>query len=111
MPEKMRVFRPIKATLKTVRQPEQRGDDPRQQAINSRYWRKLRIQAIREWVALNGPYCGDCKRPLDFHSETHVDHVIPHSGINDPLFSDLANTQVLCKTCHSRKTRRDNARS
>ena len=106
MPDRMKVFRPIKATLKTQIATD-RKDDPRQRALNSRYWRKLRLEAIRQWVQEHGPYCGDCQCALTFGQDMHVDHVIPHSGMNDPLFSDLSNTRVLCRTCHAIKTRKD----
>ena len=33
----------------------------------------------------------------------HVDHIEPHRG-NWTLFTSEANLQVLCESCHSRKT-------
>jgi 5-methylcytosine-specific restriction protein A len=33
-----------------------------------------------------------------------VDHIVPHSGPDDPLFWDASNHQTLCEACHNRKT-------
>jgi 5-methylcytosine-specific restriction protein A len=33
-----------------------------------------------------------------------VDHIVPVTGPDDPLFWDESNHQSLCHTCHSRKT-------
>jgi 5-methylcytosine-specific restriction enzyme A len=108
MPSKIPQYKPKgMAKAKQV----DRSDDPRQQALNSRYWRKLRLEIIREWVQREGPYCGDCRCALTFDRDMHVDHVIPHSGQDDPLFSDKRNTRVLCRSCHSAKTRRDECNS
>jgi 5-methylcytosine-specific restriction protein A len=37
-----------------------------------------------------------------------VDHVIPFNGVNDPLRTDWKNLRSICRTCHNRKTRRQN---
>lgn len=36
-----------------------------------------------------------------------VDHVVPVSGPDDPLFWDASNHQALTHECHSRKTMRE----
>jgi 5-methylcytosine-specific restriction protein A len=35
---------------------------------------------------------------------TVTDHILPHSGQQDPLFWAPDNHQSLCKRCHDRKT-------
>jgi 5-methylcytosine-specific restriction endonuclease McrA len=105
MPDRMKVFRPIKATLKTVRQPEQRPTVA-ERGYDAR-WQRYRLDVIREWVQTHGPYCGDCGQALDFHRGTHVDHVNGHNGQDDPKFWALDNLRVLCVGCHTIKTNRE----
>lgn len=38
----------------------------------------------------------------------HVDHILPVSGRDDPLFWDVSNHQPLCHACHSQKTAKEN---
>lgn len=45
--------------------------------------------------------CG-CRQPAE-----EVDHIIPVTGPDDPLFWEPSNHQGLTKACHSRKTARD----
>lgn len=75
-------------------------------------WRdKLRPeQLIRE------PFCRECARryppsdPRHRTKATVVDHIIPHGG-DRKRFTDPENLQSLCKTCHDRKTAREQAES
>lgn len=46
--------------------------------------------------------CG-CGQPAE-----EVDHIEPVTGPDDPRFWDPTNHQALSKTCHSRKTAREN---
>lgn len=38
-----------------------------------------------------------------------VDHVVPFNGVNDPLRTEWRNLMSVCRGCHNRKTRRQNA--
>lgn len=56
-------------------------------------WRKARITYLsKNLICLR---CGDIA--------TVVDHITPHKG-DISLFWNVANWQPLCKTCHNRKT-------
>ena len=59
-------------------------------------WRKVR----KEYLQYH-PACSDCGRMA-----TVVDHIVPHRG-NEDLMFDMGNFQALCKSCHGRKTARD----
>lgn len=63
---------------------------------NTARWKKLRAEHLaRE------PLCRGCGAPAEV-----VDHIRPHREDMD-LAYDPDNLQSLCKTCHQRKTRRD----
>jgi 5-methylcytosine-specific restriction protein A len=61
-------------------------------------------QAYRKLFLANNPLCVECDRP---EPATDVDHIVPVSGSDDPLFWDSENHQALCHSCHSRKTMRE----
>ena len=61
-------------------------------------WQKLRNRFIAQH-----PYCEECMKRGVLTMATDVDHFKPHLG--DPrLLYDEENLQSLCKSCHSRKT-------
>ena len=65
-------------------------------------WRKLRDRFIAQH-----PHCEECLKHGKITLATDVDHIIPHRG--DPkLLYDEGNLQSLCKSCHSRKTAKEN---
>lgn len=45
--------------------------------------------------------CQSCKRVVGKSREAHIDHIKPkkHGGTDDP-----GNLQVLCASCHAKKT-------
>lgn len=58
--------------------------------------------AIRKKVLLRDAYqCTSCKKVCHSKGDAQVDHIIPkdHGGSDDE-----SNLQVLCRSCHSRKT-------
>src|SRR5690554_5661002 len=65
-------------------------------------WRKY-----REWFLKQNPLCVECRKRGKLTPATEVDHIRPHKG--DPvLFWDAENNwQGLCKSCHSRKTAKE----
>jgi len=85
------------------RQRQKRIDSKRESANARGYgnsWRRLRR------LVLNAePLCRECKRNGRIMLATEVDHIVPRAngGTND-----FDNLQPLCKSCHSRKTAREN---
>jgi 5-methylcytosine-specific restriction protein A len=79
-----------------------RPDDGRPSAAQRGYdgrWRK-----IRAMVLARRPLCVECERHGVVRVATEVDHIIPLSKGGTHATDNL---QPLCKTCHSRKTRRE----
>jgi len=65
-------------------------------------WRKARVTYIKR-----NPLCVHCLAKGITSEATEVDHIIRHSGQDDPLFWARDNWQSLCNPCHSRKTRKE----
>ncbi len=64
-------------------------------------------QSLRKLVALRDGYqCRQCGRLCYRKGDMHIDHIVPHKG-NPDLFWDLDNLQVLCASCHSTKTAKE----
>ena len=58
-------------------------------------------ERISKMVRAQHPVCQICHdAPSD-----DVDHIIPFSGPNDPVRTQLSNLQAVCRACHQRKTR------
>jgi 5-methylcytosine-specific restriction endonuclease McrA len=66
-------------------------------------WYRLRARFVRDWFATKGPYCGLCHRVLVESKRTHVDHVIPFDGVDDPKRLDPRNLRVLCDSCNAKE--------
>ena len=49
------------------------------------------------------PLCVECKRNHKLTPATVVDHIVPHRG-NEQLMWSESNWQSLCKRCHDHKT-------
>lgn len=58
---------------------------------------------LRPTQLLQEPFCRECIRQGDRVRATDVDHIKPHRG-DWAVFTDRANLQSLCHSCHSRKT-------
>lgn len=71
---------------------------------NTSRWKTLR----KEFLKVN-PICVKCKANGVVKAATVVDHVKPHKG-SESLFWDQNNWQALCKTCHDRKTAKEDGR-
>ena len=68
-------------------------------------WRKVRNSYI-----MHNPLCEQCSRQGRVTAAQDVDHIVPFKGKDDPLRLDWNNFQSLCRRCHNKKTRADNAR-
>lgn len=64
-------------------------------------WQQARIPFLRD-----NPVCVRCEQSGIFTPATVVDHIIPHRG-DMTLFWDSDNWQTLCKSCHDKKTNRE----
>ena len=89
------------------RQQSRRYDEQRGSAAERGYdsrWQKYRLRFLAEH-----PLCRECWN-TNKHAvpARHVDHIIPVSGPNDPLFWVPSNHQGLCHSCHSKKTAMEN---
>lgn len=56
---------------------------------------------------VNNPLCKMCEQKGILKVNFCVDHIVPVTGPDDPLFWDQSNWQGLCLTCHSEKTARE----
>ena len=54
----------------------------------------------------DNPLCVHCSASGKVTPSTVVDHIIPHKGDED-LFWEQDNWQALCKSCHDRKTAKE----
>ena len=63
---------------------------------------------LRPGQLLHEPFCRECARRGMRTPATVVDHIRPHRG-DWAMFVDKANHQSMCKSCHDRKTAREQA--
>ncbi len=63
-------------------------------------------ERARKFFLSKNPLCVKCEEQGILTPANEVDHIIPHRG-NQNLFWDQANWQSLCKSCHSKKTRKE----
>ncbi len=72
-------------------------DSAHKRGYNSK-WQKAR----KRYLSAH-PLCVRCQKDGKYVRATVVDHIVPHRG--DPvLFWDENNWQSLCKSCHDKKT-------
>ncbi len=83
---------------------------PRRISAEYHGWYSLPIwtDALRPAQLLREPFCRVCAARGVRTRATVVDHIVPHRG-NWARFTDRGNLQSLCKTCHDRKTAREQA--
>lgn len=83
--------------------PRRTGD----RSAEAQSWRWM-YQTL-EWAQLRGgqllrePFCRECARRGLRVRATDVDHIRDHKG-DWRIFTDPANLESLCHSCHSRKT-------
>ena len=64
-------------------------------------WRKVSKQYLQ-----SHPLCVQCLKEGRYTAATVVDHIKPHRG-DSALMWDRNNWQALCKSCHDKKTWRE----
>lgn len=83
---------------------EYNSNRPYKKLYNSSRW-----QGLRRYVLNKQPLCVECLKAGVVTPATVVDHIEPHKG-NVDLFWDENNLQSLCKSCHDRKTAKEDGR-
>ena len=68
-------------------------------------WNKARTRFLNAH-----PLCARCERSGRVEAANTVDHIVPVSGPDDPLFWDESNWQSLSTACHNAKTVEDKAK-
>ena len=83
---------------------------PRRGSAEYHGWYSLPVwtKDLRPAQLLREPWCRECAKRGVRTRATGVDHVRPHRG-DWALFIDPANHQSLCKSCHDRKTAKEQA--
>lgn len=65
-------------------------------------WRKFSAEYRKQ-----NPFCVECLRVGAYNSQhLHVDHIIPLELAPQRKY-DVSNVQVLCRSCHSKKTAKE----
>lgn len=82
--------------------PGERRDDSYRSPAHERGY-DARWHKYRKFFLQSHPVCNRCNRAP---SDT-VDHVVPVTGPDDPLFYLVSNHQALCRNCHADKTKED----
>ena len=83
---------------------------PRRASAEYHGWYSLPIwtDGLRPAQLLREPFCRACAARGVRTRATVVDHIEPHQG-DWSRFIDRGNLQSLCKTCHDRKTAKEQA--
>ena len=81
--------------------PKRRTTTEHLKLYKSKLWIKQRVIFLK-----SHPYCADCLNAGIKTAANTVDHIKPHRG-DTKLFFSQRNWQALCRSCHSRKTARE----
>ncbi len=65
-------------------------------------WQQARLVHLR-----HEPLCRECAKVNRVEAGTDVDHIVSHR-MDMGLFWDRSNWQTLCRSCHSKKTAKEN---
>jgi 5-methylcytosine-specific restriction protein A len=102
MPTRPKTFRPAGTP-----EPQERRRQFDKVRTETQEWRKWycskRWIERRAYIMGKSPLCVECQKEGRVVAGTDLDHIIPHRG-DKVLFWDKANLQVLCHSCHSKKT-------
>ena len=92
---------PISPKSRQHREPQPESRENSYRRGYDKTWRHLRADILKR----DGFRCQRCGK-YGNHS-FHVDHIKPFNGPDDPLRLDEENLQVLCPSCHSQKTAKE----
>lgn len=62
-------------------------------------------KALRKQMHAKSPFCAKCGKDLRKGRGYHADHIVRHGG-DLKTFLNPENIQILCHSCHSKKTAR-----
>ena len=96
MPTAPKPYRPRRGTTTPAYRPRERRLPSSQRGYLDGW------PALRDHYKARHPYCEDCPYPRAQYVE--VDHIIPFSGLNDPLRLEERNLRTRCAHHHRRKT-------
>ena len=87
-------------------QQSQHQHKPKTNITSNQKGYTYRWQIYTKWYKNHNPLCRVCKEknPSVLTPTKDVDHIIPVTGPDDPLFWVYSNHQPLCHSCHSKKT-------
>jgi len=105
MKPKVRCDRCGRTTCGCRQRARRQADRERPNAARRGYGRRWREYVSR--YRRDHPLCVLCLAEEHLEPTACVDHIVPVSGPDDPLFWDEANHEALCRTCHARKTARE----
>lgn len=81
-----------------------RTADARRGSASERGYTSKRWRDVRALKLSQDPLCSVCQKQGKLAVATDVDHLIRHSGPNDPLYWRFDLLDSKCHACHSRKT-------
>ena len=95
-------------TTKRINKPLRDAEDRKaQRKANRRIYSSLRWHKVRRIALSREPLCIACQMVGVVSASIEVDHIIPLTDGGKPYCA--SNHQALCKSCHSKKTRKEQA--
>lgn len=93
-----------KACPDCYREYKKKIEETRPNRIERGYDQKW-VNYSKQYLKVN-PFCVRCLEDGVYTPSAVTDHIIPHRQDKD-LFWDISNHQALCKSCHDRKTAKE----
>ena len=100
MPRRLPTFRPRPAAPK-------RGVEARPSSHARGYCSRSWELTRRAVIARDMGQCQGCGKPIHEPGDAQVDHIVPKPLHEHAAATPLEGLQLLCRSCHSRKTVRD----
>lgn len=97
MPWRVPTFRP-----RSLKKPERRPSS-HERGYGSAAWKRVRLQVI----ARDNATCRHCGLVLHRPQDCQIDHIEPKPAGEAAEATPISGLQVLCRSCHSAKTRRE----
>lgn len=81
--------------------------EPKREKDQDNRYNNSRWKSLRKVILAHEPLCRICKENKRVTPANTIDHIIPITSADDPLFWEESNLQPLCVDCHSEKTERE----